>query len=131
MLQEHPSYYYVCSFLPSLQEEQIMKTVGHRSVRILEEKSFKFYSLMTQIAVCGQLSYNGTTGTFHSPYYPENYNRDNLDCRYLIDVSEVGSSRILLAFADFATESSADYVEVYYCSISFAVQIISCFISGL
>ena len=86
-------------------------------------KVFQVFSFVTQISiifffpitVCGQLSYNGTTGTFHSPFYPENYSRDNLDCRYLIDVSEVGSSRILLAFADFATETSADYVEVYHC----------------
>lgn len=63
-------------------------------------------------SVCGDLSYSGPTGTFHSPNYPAAYGQNNIDCRYYISVNASVSQRILLAFSDFATESCCDYVEV-------------------
>ncbi len=76
--------------------------------------SISFFTLNhLNYSVCGQLSFEGSSGTFSSPNYPASYNRDNLDCRYVIDVSAVvNSSRILLTFSDFATEAGYDYVEV-------------------
>ena len=81
-------------------------------------KVFQVFSFVTQISiifffpitVCGQLSYNGTTGTFHSPNYPASYAQNNIECRYRIHSN---TSRILLAFSDFATEPGYDYVEVF------------------
>ena len=69
---------------------------------------------------CGQLDFNGLSGTIYSPNYPANYDQNNIDCRYLV-LPGTGS-QVLLRFNDFSIEEGFDYLEVLFVLHKLCIQ---------